>query len=48
MITLNDQKRLSKMRAQAEQWEAVNSEAKDWDTPFLLRLIDTLRKEEKK
>lgn len=34
--------RLSAIRADAKKWQAVNKDARNWDTAFLLRIIDEL------
>jgi hypothetical protein len=43
-----DQARLAKMRAQNEQWQAIEPNAKYWDTTFLLKIIERLIKERNK
>ena len=39
----SDSDRLAQIRAQNEKWLAVEPEAVNWDTTFLLRLLDELR-----
>jgi len=35
-----EQERLAHIRANVEKWCALNPDAKNWDSAFLLRLLD--------
>ena len=39
-MNIDDQKRLAEIRMQCAYWEAMNPEAFDWDSSFLIRLLD--------
>jgi hypothetical protein len=43
-MTFTDQERLAAIRTQSEIWIAMRPEAVTWETAFLLRIIDKMRK----
>lgn len=45
-LTHTDQARLAKIRRQAEIWLALDPRAREWDSVFLLRLLDMKSKEQ--
>ena len=40
---MTDDERLAKIRAQMEMWQTIDPEAVNWDSAFLIRLIDRLK-----
>ena len=43
-MTLTDEMRLAQIRAQVEKWSALLTDARDWDSAFLLVQMDRSEK----
>lgn len=47
-ISKADQERLAQIRMESEKWLALQPESYEWDSSFLLRVIDELLREARK